>query len=185
MCSLLFFVCCFRWVRKWSFISRIVRYKSLILRRTVPGRYCTTVVLLYGRMVVMGQWAVDDGTGCLSPLLDQISVEELAVCCGDRCSGSMQKIFMRCGSILEAVCVLVRISASCDSQEIQCSWWDPSCWPWRTKWNRLSMWRVFLVSLPFLAICTVASLSIINMDGVVGRRCEDSRHCFVPRYVMS
>ena len=36
-----------------------------------------------------------------------------------------------------------------------------------------------------MAICTVASLSIINIDGVVGRRCVDSRHCLVPRYVIS
>jgi hypothetical protein len=38
--------------------------------------------------------------------------------------------------------------------------------------------------LPLQAICTVALLSIITMDGIVGRRCVDSHHCLVLRYVM-
>ena len=39
--------------------------------------------------------------------------------------------------------------------------------------------------LPFLAIWTVASLWIIRTVGVVGKHCVDSRHCLVPRNIMS
>jgi hypothetical protein len=40
------------------------------------------------------------------------------------------------------------------------------------------------VTFPFRAICIVALLSIMRMDGIVGRHCVDSRHCLVLRYVM-
>ena len=37
----------------------------------------------------------------------------------------------------------------------------------------------------FDVTCTVALLSILRMDGILGKRCVDSRHCLIPRYVMS
>lgn len=98
------------------------------------------------------------------------------------CEGSCDRQLGRCGSILYAGCVFVIISASIWVPGSQCRECRPFCWPSFTKWKRLSMWRVFRVSLPFLAICTVAALSVINTVGVWDKICECCFHSGVPRY---
>jgi hypothetical protein len=42
-------------------------------------------------------------------------------------------------------------------------WIRPSCWPGQTKWKPHSMRRFLRMSLPFLAMWTVASWSIIKI----------------------
>ena len=70
-------------------------------------------------------------TECLTPLLNQISVESLGGC--NMWSGRVQRTLSMWRSILEETWFFVGLSASCDSQgTIQCSWCVPSCCPWRT-----------------------------------------------------